>query len=401
MKKNLSLVILCGGKGKRLGNITKKTPKPLIKINKKPFIEYLIKFYQRYYFDKIYLIGHYKSGQFIKLLHKKEYNFIKCEFIKETNPMDTGGALNTLKKKIKGNMLVINGDSYLDYDFMKFYYFFIKNKSNSMILVKNLSYKSNKKLSKLKISKKLIKNTDDPKYMNGGIYLFKKEIFNYIPQNKKISLENDILPKLIKRNKIKGIYSNDFFIDIGLKKNLRLAKKKLIKVTTKPAIFLDRDGVLNKDTGYVHKFNKIKWLNSTLRLLKILKNNKLKFFIITNQSGIGRKIYSEKDFLLLQKKIKNFLLKKNIFIDDIKYCPHHPKFGIGKYRIKCNCRKPDNQMIKDIIKIWNVNLQKSIMIGDKKSDQLAAKKSNLKFFYKNDQNYLKIKKLYKKLNLIN
>ena len=82
---------------------------------------------------------------------------------------------------------------------------------------------------------------------------------------------------------------------------------------SKKAIFLDRDGVLNKDTGYVHKFNKLKWLNSTLSLLKILKKDKLKFFIITNQSGIGRKIYNEKDFLLLQKKIKNFLLKKKYF----------------------------------------------------------------------------------------
>ena len=105
-----------------------------------------------------------------------------------------------------------------------------------------------------------------------------------------------------------------------------------------------------------------------------MKKDKLKFFIITNQSGIGRKIFSEKDFLLLQKKIKIFLLKKNIFIDDVKYCPHHPKFGIGKYRISCNCRKPNNQMIKDLIKDWSINIQKSIMIGDKKSDQLAANK---------------------------
>ena len=73
MKRNLSLVILCGGKGKRLGNITKKTPKPLIKINKKPFIEYLINFYQRYNFDKIYLIGHYKSLQFKKIFHKIDH----------------------------------------------------------------------------------------------------------------------------------------------------------------------------------------------------------------------------------------------------------------------------------------------------------------------------------------
>ena len=74
---------------------------------------------------------------------------------------------------------------------------------------------------------------------------------------------------------------------------------------------------------------------------------------------------------------------------------------MGKYKISCNCRKPKNQMIKDLIKDWSINMQKSIMIGDKKSDQLAAKKSKLKFFYKNNLNYLKIKKLYKKLNLLN
>ena len=191
MEKNTSLVILCGGKGKRLGNITKKIAKPLIRINNKPFIEYLIKFYQRYLFKQIYLIGHYKSSQFKKQFNNKEFNFIKCTYIKEKKAMDTGGALNVIRNKVKGSMIVINGDSYLDYDFMKFSNFINTNKSHSMILVKNLSYKSNTKLSKLKISNKFIKIANSSNYMNGGIYYFKKEIFKLIPiiKSRKFSLE--------------------------------------------------------------------------------------------------------------------------------------------------------------------------------------------------------------------
>lgn len=391
MKRNLSLVILCGGKGKRLGNITKKTPKPLIKINKKPFIEYLINFYQRYKFDKIYLIGHYKSLQFNKIFHKKVFNFIKCEFIKEKKALDTGGALNTLRYRIKGDILLINGDSYLDYDFIKFYKFIYSHSSHAMILVKNKTYKSNKKLSNLKISKnKQIIKAKNSKYMNAGIYFFKKEIFDLIKRNKSVSLENDILPILINKKKMKGIYSNDFFIDIGIKKNLDIAKQKLINVIRRPAIFLDRDGVLNEDTGHAYQFKKMKWIKSSLDFLKNLNKNKFKFFIVTNQSGIARGIYSEKTFLDLHAKIKEFLINKNIFIDDIRYCPHHPKFGIKKYKVNCKCRKPKNQMITDLIRYWNINTKKSIMIGDNHSDFLSAVKSNIKFYYHNKKNITKI-----------
>ena len=395
MQNDISLVILCGGKGKRLGSITKKIAKPLIKINQKPFIEYLINFYQGYKFDKIYLIGHYKSYQFKKIFHNKEFNFIKCEFIKEKKAMDTGGALNSIRKKVKGDMIVVNGDSYLNYDYLKFKNFNIINKSHSMILVKNLNYKSNNKLSRLKIEKKIIKKSYYSKYMNSGVYFFKKNIFNVIPKNKKISLENDILPILIEKKKIRGMYSNDFFIDIGLKKNLNLAKRKLIKVIKKPAIFLDRDGVLNKDTGYAHKFKKMEWINNSLNLLKKVNKSKINLFIVTNQSGIARKFYSEKNFLSLHKRIKDFFINKNIFIDDLKYCPHHPKLGVGKYRISCKCRKPKNKMITDLIDYWNVDVAKSLMMGDNNSDLLAASKSKLKFYYPTKKNFNLIKKNYK------
>tara|TARA_E500000178_G_scaffold102820_1_gene102411 strand:- start:2031 stop:3245 length:1215 start_codon:yes stop_codon:yes gene_type:complete len=391
-----NLVILCGGKGKRLGKISKITPKPLIQIKKKPFIEYIINFYQRYDFKKIYLIGHYKSEQFLKLYKNKKFNFINCEFLKEKKPLDTGGALNVLKTKIKSDFILVNGDSFLDYNFYDFKKFHYSDENHSMIITKNKNYKSNSKLSKLQIKKKIIFFSKKNTFMNAGIYFFKKEIFKHIKKNKKISLEKDILPKLILNKKIKGYYSNDFFIDIGTKKNLSFTKKKFIEKIKTPAIFLDRDGVLNKDTGYPFQFNKFIWIKSTLKFLQKYKDKKIKVFLITNQAGIARGMFKENQFLYLQKKIKKFLAKINIFIDDVKYCPHHPMFGKGKYKIICKCRKPGNKMIKDIFDYWSININRSVFIGDSQSDLLAAKKSNLKFYFPNKRNFIKINKFYEK-----
>ena len=399
MKKRTSLVILCGGKGTRLGNLTKKIPKPLIEINNKPFIEYLINFYQRFDFEHIYLIGSYKSENFKKIFRNKSYNFIKCTFVTEKKASDTAGALNSIRNKVKSDMVVVNGDSYLDYNFHYFDKFHNSHSGHSIILLKNKNYKTNNKLNNLNIKNNLVMYNKKSRLMNGGIYYFKKSIFQNIPKKRKTSLENEILPNLIKKKKIRGIISNDFFIDIGTKENLKYAKKKFFKKIKKPAIFLDRDGVLNFDTGYEYIFSKMKWINKTLSFLSNLKNNKIRFFIVTNQSGIGRGIYTERAFLKLHTKIKKFLIKKNIFIDEVKYCPHHAISGIGNYKKKCACRKPNNKMIIDIFNSWSVDIKKSIMIGDKKTDFIAAKKSNIKFFYQNKKSFNEINRIFKK-NLI-
>ena len=116
MNKVLDLVILCGGRGKRLGNLTKNTPKPLIKINNKRFIDYIIQFYQKYNFNKIFLVTSYKAKKFEKY-NRKYFNAIPSICVKEKNPKGTGGALNELKKKIKNDFLLVNGDSFIDYNF--------------------------------------------------------------------------------------------------------------------------------------------------------------------------------------------------------------------------------------------------------------------------------------------
>ncbi len=376
-------VILVGGKGSRLKELTKKTAKPLLKIGDKPFLDYLLYYICKYDFKEIYLLCSYKYQDFFYRYNNRKILGVKIKCILEKKPKGTAGALFNIKKLITGDFFLFNGDSFFPINLDTFYNFSKRNnKIISIACTKNRSYKSNKKINNLNIKNNLIFfSKDKTQIMNGGIYLIKKKFLKDI-KNKFTSLENDFLKDLISQNKISGKVFDKFFIDIGIKKNLKAAIKLLKFNISNKVFFLDRDGVINKDTGYVYQQNKLLFNEGVFKALSILNRKKYLIIIITNQSGIGRGYYSEKSF----EKITSFILKEcnknNANIDDTYYCPHHPTKGKGKYKKFCNCRKPKPGLIKKAISDWSVDVKKSFMIGDKKTDKLAAKKCNITFFYK-------------------
>ena len=145
--------------------------------------------------------------------------------------------------------------------------------------------------------------------------------------------------------------------------------------------FLDRDGVINFDKGYINSFSKIKFRKGVIDGLRLLTREKYLIFIITNQAGIAKGHIKYKELIRLNSDLLIFLKKRGIKITKIKFCPHHEKGIIKRYSKKCNCRKPGNLMIKEVFKKWKVNKRRSFMIGDRSKDRLAAKKSNLYFQY--------------------
>jgi D-glycero-D-manno-heptose 1,7-bisphosphate phosphatase len=161
----------------------------------------------------------------------------------------------------------------------------------------------------------------------------------------------------------------------------------------KPAAFLDRDGVINYDYGYVHDLKNFKLRPGVIKGLQLLRKKGFKLFIVTNQAGIGKGIFSETTYKKFTKEIRNFFLKKKIIFSKISYCPYHPDAKIKKFKKKSKFRKPGNLMIEEIKKKWNIDLKKSFMIGDKKSDKKAAIKSSLKFYYAEKNFYKQIKKI--------
>lgn len=134
------------------------------------------------------------------------------------------------------------------------------------------------------------------------------------------------------------------------------------------AVFLDRDGTINCDKTYLYKITEFEFLPGVIEALKILQSAGYFLIIITNQSGIARGIYSENDFMILNKWMINELWTKGIFIKDVYYCPHHPKAIIEKYRVNCDCRKPQLGMYMQAIEKYGINLAESFAIGDKIRD---------------------------------
>jgi len=398
LKNNkLDLVILVGGKGTRVKKYLKGLPKPMLKFNNKYFIEYIVQNFSKYHFNKIYILAGYRSQIIFKKFNKKKFNFIEIVCIKEKKLLGTGGALYALKRKKINNFILLNGDTIFDINLKKLITSLKKKQIATIALTKNISNKKNKKLNNLKVTNKILSYDKKSYLMNGGIYYFKKKILNYI-KNKKSSLENDILPSLINKKAVSGKEFKDLFFDIGTPKNFKKAEKLLFKYFYRPAVFLDRDGVINHDKGYVYKINDFKLRPGVLNGLKYLNEKGYYIFIVTNQAGIGKNIFKENDFIKLHVFLKQKLQSNNIFINEVSFSPFHPNAKIKKYKKNSLTRKPGNLMIEKIKRKWHINISKSFMIGDKNSDKICANKSSLYFEFAKKNFYYQAKSIVKRIS---
>ena len=138
------------------------------------------------------------------------------------------------------------------------------------------------------------------------------------------------------------------------------------------ALFLDRDGVINIDYGYVYQIERFDFIDGIFDFVKFFQDRNYLIFIITNQSGIARGYYTENDFQIISQYLIDKFSEQNITINKIYHCPCHPDFSN-----ECLCRKPLPKMILDAQKEFNVNLEKSLLVGDKISDIQAGQNSGI------------------------
>lgn len=146
----------------------------------------------------------------------------------------------------------------------------------------------------------------------------------------------------------------------------------------KKAIFLDRDGTINVEKEYLHKIKDFEFETGALEALKIFKELEYEIVVVTNQSGIARGYYTEEELIKLNKHMEEEVRKNDGEILKCYYCPHHPEKGLDKYKMQCDCRKPEPGMLEQGIKEFNIERESSYMVGDKISDIDAGKKSGLK-----------------------
>jgi D-glycero-D-manno-heptose 1,7-bisphosphate phosphatase len=141
----------------------------------------------------------------------------------------------------------------------------------------------------------------------------------------------------------------------------------------RPAIFLDRDGVVNQEQGYVHRIEDFRFIDGVFDACRTMSEAGFRLIVITNQAGIARGYYSEEDFRDLTEWMVNQFRKNDVEIDGVYYCPHHPVHGIGDYRRECECRKPGPDMIVRAAREHGLDLRHSILVGDKATDIEAGR----------------------------
>ncbi|MCB9931609.1 MAG: HAD family hydrolase [Alphaproteobacteria bacterium] len=145
-----------------------------------------------------------------------------------------------------------------------------------------------------------------------------------------------------------------------------------LAVSRRPAVFFDRDGCLNADTGYVHRPEDFRWLPGAKAAVQRVNRAGWLAFVVTNQSGIARGLYGEREVEALHAWMSADLARKGAWIDAYRYCPHHPEAGTGPFTRACDCRKPRAGMVRDLMTAWGVDPARSFLVGDQPRDVEAA-----------------------------
>jgi D,D-heptose 1,7-bisphosphate phosphatase len=213
--------------------------------------------------------------------------------------------------------------------------------------------------------------------VNAGVYVIDRSVVDGI-DGLPASLEQDVLPALAASGDLTGTCYRGYFIDIGIGQELAGAEAGLKDRLRRPAVFFDRDGVLNHDTGYIFEANKLKWIDGAREAVKAVNDAGYFAFVVSNQSGVARGLYQESDIHALHRWMADEMALMGAHIDAFEYCPDHPEGTIERYRRLSDRRKPAPGMITGLLSRFPVDADDSILIGDRAGDLEAARAAGLR-----------------------
>ena len=372
-------VILIGGKGSRLGEITKNFPKPMLNIDEKPFLIHLINQIKIFGFSEVLLLAGHSSSVVEEYFKKNIIKNISIKIITEDSPLGTGGALLNAYEHLDDTFFLMNGDSIIDGNWLSILENLDAQNDVSMALIKkdNCSRYGSVKIKNNKViefEEKTVSNQAG--YINGGIYCIKKHILKNLAVNN-LSFENDILFQLVKDKRVSGSEVKGYFIDIGTPESLKEANNA-DWIYEKRAVIFDRDGTLNVDHGYTHKISDLVWMSGAISLIRHLNDLNYLVFVATNQAGIAKGKYKENDMHIFHSEMQNQLHKNGAHIDGFFFCPYHKDGIIPEYSIDSQDRKPNIGMLSDIASAWNLKKNNMLLVGDRDSDIQCAKNFGIK-----------------------
>ena len=372
-------VVLVGGRGTRLGELTADTPKPMLPIGDRPFLELLIDEISRHGIDELLLLCGYLGEGLVDRFDgtTKHGCRIKCQM--EDAPAGTAGALRNAYDALAPEFLLLNGDSFFDINLLDLPSAARDGRRLGAVALRPLT--DTGRFGRVTLDDELIgsfaeKSGFGPGLINGGVYFLRREAIERVT-SLPCSLERELFPILATEGTLSGRVYDGYFIDIGIPEELARARRQL-PGRRRPALFLDRDGVLNVDSGYLHRAEDLCWVPGAIETVK--RFNDLGWFVVvvTNQAAIARGYCDEIAVRTLHAFMQRELQANGAHVDAFFYCPHHPDGIVAEFAIPCTCRKPAPGMLLEAARQWPIDLEASILIGDKDSDVVAARRAGVR-----------------------
>lgn len=373
-------VILVGGLGTRLGALTQGRPKPLTPVGDRPFLTYLLWHVRRFGFRRVLLLAGHRGEAVIEFAADPRWTEgLEVEVVVEPEPLGTGGALRNALDRLDERFLLLNGDSVFDFNWLDLQALSLDHPDSLAAI--GLRYEPDAsrfgvvELHGERIAAMNERGGAEGGAINGGVYLLDRAVAAACPDHS--SFERDVLPALAAAGKVVGRLQQGFFLDIGIPDALQAAQALVPASLKRGAVFFDRDGVLNVDHGYTHRWEQFEWIEGAAEAVKVANDANLFAFLVTNQSGVARGYYDEAAVHSLHAQMQQALRDQGAHLDDIRHCPHHPDGVVAEYARASDWRKPAPGMILDLAAHWPVDMGRSCMIGDNRSDLQAAAAAGL------------------------
>lgn len=369
-------IILVGGKGSRLGEVTRNIPKPMLEIAPGlRFLDVLLFEFARHGFGDIMLLAGHLGDQVEIAYQGKQILESKVRVLRELQPQGTGGALRFAADLLEPWFVMSNGDSLFEIN-LRALASRVRDDFTARLALREVPDAS--RYGTVSLSGETIKGFQEKSaaspsaaLINGGIYVMSRDVLSEIPGP--CSIEQDVFPKLAERGRLRGAPFDGYFLDIGLPDTYEQAQREVPRRFTRPCLFLDRDGVLNRDHGYVHKAEDLEWMPGAREAVRLANEAGYLVVVVTNQAGIARGYYDEPTMHRFHAHLNEELGAHGAHIDAFYHSPYHVDGKVEKYRVADHPdRKPNPGMILRAMRDLPIRKDGSFLIGDNESDVKAA-----------------------------